>query len=229
MNKYLKVGNYLSFIEKKIFGWQRVYSQCGEDLILDAMMNKPKGFYVDVGSNDPRHYNNTYGFYKKGWRGINVEPNIKKLRAFRWLRHGDLNLNFGVAQASGQADFYSFKEDTLSTFSKDVAEEYKKMGHKLKEVIKVELRPLSKILEDNLAENQEIDFLTIDTEGYDLEVLKSNDWNKYRPNYVVLESLEYKRDGSGKKLNSIYDDYMNSVGYEKVADTFMNSIYKNSR
>jgi len=70
MNKYLRFGNYIRFIEKKLFGWQRIYSQCGEELILNSLLNKPVGFYVDVGSNDPRHFNNTFYFYKRIGRAV---------------------------------------------------------------------------------------------------------------------------------------------------------------
>jgi FkbM family methyltransferase len=228
MNKYLRPGKYLAFLEKKLFGWQRIYSQCGEDLILETLIGKDRGFYVDVGANDPRHFSNTYFFYKKGWQGINIEPNAAKLKTFAWLRRRDKNLNYGVGQTDGELDFYSFREDTLSTFSAEVADDYQKMGHELLEVKKVPVRPLASILADNLPAGQLIDFMTIDTEGYDIEVLKSNDWQKYRPAYVLLESLEYKNDGTGKKLNGPLDSYMESVGYLKVADTHMNSIYKNN-
>ena len=184
---------------------------------------------MDVGSNDPRHFNNTFYFYKLGWRGINIEPNKRKLNQFRLLRPGDLNLNLGIAQKIGIANFYSFEEDTLSTFSKEVSEKYQNMGHTLKKVGQVELQSLCSVFSNYLKPSQEIDFLTIDTEGYDLEVLKSNDWDKYRPHYIVVESLEYERENTGKKLNHIFNTYMNDIGYEIVADTFINSIYKDKK
>ena len=61
---------------------QTTYSQTGEDLILDILLkDKPKGFYIDIGGNHPKKFNNTFLFYKKGWDGINVEPNYSKI----WL------------------------------------------------------------------------------------------------------------------------------------------------
>lgn len=65
----------------------------------------------------------------------------------------------------------------------------------------------------------------MDTEGYDLEVLQSNDWTRYRPKFVMVETLEYRRDGLGAKLNHIYDPYFAGLRYVKVADTWINSIY----
>lgn len=229
MNKYLRLNKYVDFIERKVFGWQRSYSQCGEDLVLYNLIGKSSGFYVDIGANDPRYFNNTYFFYKKGWRGINVEPNISKLRLFNCLRSRDINLNLGIGNKSGLAKFYKFEIDQLSTFSEDVSEEYLKMGHKLKSVHEVRLEPLRVILEKHLPSNQLIDIMSIDTEGYDFEVLKSNDWEKYRPGYIILESIEYTPDNSGKKLNDDLDAFMSGVGYKNIVDTHVNTIYKKER
>lgn len=231
MNKYFKPEIILNVLKSKIFGGKQCsYSQCGEDLILNALLSgKKRGFYVDIGSNDVRRLNNTYFFYKRGWRGINVEPNISKCRTFNWFRSRDINLNVGVAQMEGEADFYSFHPDTLSTFSKEVADEYQANGYQLKQVQRVQLLPLSRIFERNLSSEQSIDFMTVDTEGYDIEVLKSNNWELYRPAYIILESLDHKNDGTGQKLNATMDAYMSEIGYEIVADTYLNSIYKDSR
>jgi hypothetical protein len=60
---------------------------------------------------------------------------------------------------------------------------------------------LSAIFSENFkSQSISIDFLSVDTEGFDMEVLKSNDWNKFRPKAIVLETLEYKKDGGGVKL-----------------------------
>ena len=68
--------------------------------------------------------------------------------------------------------------------------------------------------------------MSIDTEGYDIEVLKSNDWKKFRPHFIILETLEYREKNTGKKLNDICDKYMSEVGYSKIADTYINTIYE---
>lgn len=228
MNKYLQLSKYLEFAERKIFGWQRIYSQCGEDIILNMMIGKADGFYVDIGANDPRHFNNTYLFYKKGWHGINIEPNINKIKSFNRMRPRDINLNIGIAGIDRKAPYFSFKEDTLSTFSEEIAKDYQSMGHILNEVKDIDLKPLSKVLAENLSAEQKIDFMSIDTEGYDIEVLKSNDWQKYRPSYIIVESLEYKKEGNGKKLDDVFDEFMSSINYIKVIDTYINSIYKDN-
>jgi len=216
----------LNKILLKLFGMRLVSSQYGEDLIIESLLPfKKNGFYVDVGANHPIKFNNTLLFYKKGWRGLNIEPNPSSIWLFNFLRKRDLNLNLGIGQKNSEMDFYIFKESTLSTFDKTASEEYKRMGHEVKQVMKIPIIPLKEILE-KYAGQKEIDILSVDTEGYDLEVLESNDWQKFRPRFLIIETLEYKKDGTGKKLNDIFDPFTESHGYKKVADTYINTIYE---
>src|SRR3989344_8171155 len=125
---------YLKKILKKSFLWRFIssvkykypnikpkysYSQLGEDLILDFFLKgKGSGFYVDVGAYHPINLSNTYKFYKRGWSGINIEPNYTKFRLFEEQRSKDINLNIGIGGASLKAQFFVFDADTLSAFSK---------------------------------------------------------------------------------------------------------------
>ncbi len=228
MKKYFKISNYLNYFKCKLFGFmgcQETYSQTGEDLILNVLFKgKNDGFYVDIGANDPKKINNTFLFYQRGWSGVNIEPNSRKIDLFKKKRKRDLNLNFGIGTSNGELDFYMFNADTLSTFSKEVADDYIKMGHKILDVKKVEILSL-KFIFDKYLNGKNIDFLSVDTEGNDLDVLKSNDWVKYRPNFLIVETLEYKEDYSAKKLNDLYDPYLSDLGYGKIAETYINTIY----
>jgi len=216
----------LNKILLKIFGVKLVCSQYGEDLIIESLLPQKKdGFYIDIGANHPIKYSNTFLFYRKGWKGINVEPNPSRIWLFNIFRKRDLNLNIGIGKNKSEINFYIFKESTLSTFDKIASEEYKSMGHPIKKVIKIPITPLSEIIEKH-ANQKEIDILSIDTEGYDMEVLESNDWNKFRPRFLIIETLEYKKDGAGKKLNNIFDPYTEKIGYRKIADTYINTIYE---
>ncbi len=218
--------NLLNKILFKFFKVRIIFSQFGEDLIIESIIsNKKDGIYVDIGANHPIKFNNTFLFYKKGWRGINIEPNPNRFFLFKLFRKKDINLNIGIGKENSTLDFYIFKEDTLCTFEKDVAKKYQNMGHKLKKIKKINVFSLKEIFIKNL-KHRNIDILTIDTEGYDMEVLKSNDWNIYRPDLIILETLEYKKDRTGKKLNYLFDPYMESIGYNKIADTYINTIYK---
>lgn len=216
----------LNKILLKIFGVRLITSQCGEDLIIESLIpNKIDGFYVDVGANHPIKYNNTNLFYNKGWSGINIEPNHSRMWLFKLLRKRDVNLNVGIGKTQSVIDFNIFKESTLSTFDNIAAEKYIKMGHLLNKTIKIPILPLKDILEKH-ANNREIDIMSIDTEGFDMEVLESNDWNKFRPRFLIIETLEYSKNDGVKKLNNIFDPYLEKVGYKKIAETYINTIYE---
>jgi len=216
----------LNKILLKIFGVRLISSQYGEDFIIESLLpNKKDGFYVDVGANHPIKFNNTFLFYTKGWWGINIEPNISRIKFFNILRRRDINLNVGIGKTSSEIDFHVFKESTLSTFDVDASKEYQNMGHKLKNIVKIKTVPLREILQ-KYANGIDIDILSIDTEGLDMQVLESNDWEKFRPRFLIIETLEYRNDGSGKKINEIFDLYLERVGYKKIADTYINTIYE---
>lgn len=206
------------------FGSKKSYSQTGEDLIVNFYLSQiENGFYVDVGAHHPVSLNNTYLFYKRGWRGIAIEPNIYLSKFFHAIRRKDTVLNLGVGEKSSQLDFYNMDPDTLSTFSNEKAQEYVKLGHKLENVSKVAVKPLKEILTEHV-KARDIDLLNVDTEGFDLEVLKSNDWHEFRPKVVILEVVDYKRDHGIRKENEM-SEFMNGVGYVKLADTYINAIY----
>src|SRR5512138_2270277 len=110
------------------------YSQKGEDLVIDKVLGKKKnGFYIDVGANDPVLISNTYRFYKKGWTGINIEPNPLLFKKLAAARNRDINLNIGIAEDKGEMTFFSFFPNTQSTFSEQQAEEYLNQGYPLLE------------------------------------------------------------------------------------------------
>ena len=190
------------------------YSQWGEDIVIDKLLGKKrKGFYVDIGAYDPIRFSNTQRFYNKGWKGINIEPDPIRINKFYKLRPRDINLNVGVANKNGLLDFFKFSPQTLSTFSKDSVKNYQKQGYKLNEVIKVKVLKLSRILEKNV-KRKEIDFFSIDTEGLDLEVLRSNNWKKFRPKVICIEG-----QGSSPKK------FLEKLGYKKVYTNQTNSIF----
>lgn len=190
------------------------YSQWGEDILIDNLLGRKKGgFYVDVGAYDPTRFSNTKRFYLKGWRGINIEPDPIRINKFYKERPKDINLNVGVANKNGLLDFFKFDPQTLSTFSKSAAADYQKHGYTLNETFKVRVSKLGQILGKE-RKNKQIDFLSIDTEGFDLEVLKSNNWKKFHPKVICIETC--KNDA---------DKILSKLGYKKVYQTAVNSIY----
>ncbi len=206
---------------------QSSFSQSGEDLLIDAFLgHMEKGFYVDIGAHDHIALSNTCKFYLRGWNGIQVEPNYKKIDHFKKYRPRTTSLNIGIGERS-RSTFFIFDSAIISTFSEEEARVHESFGHVIIEKTEIEVIPLKAVFETHLNGNT-IDFMSVDTEGYDLEVLKTNDWNKYRPRLVIIETAEYNREKFGGKLNHIYDPYMSSIGYQKIADTYLNTIYKDN-
>ncbi|OGE45028.1 hypothetical protein A3B39_05500 [Candidatus Daviesbacteria bacterium RIFCSPLOWO2_01_FULL_37_10] len=202
----------LRLLLKRIF--LHSYSQWGEDIIIDKLLGmKNKGFYIDIGAYDPIRFSNTQRFYNKGWKGINIEPDPIRINKFYKLRPRDINLNVGVANKNGLLDFFKFSPQTLSTFSKTALEDYQKQGHINTKVLKIKVSKLGQILEKE-HKNKLVDFFSIDTEGSDLEVLKSNNWKKFRPKVICIEG-----QGSSPKK------FLEKLGYKKVYTNQTNSIF----
>lgn len=208
-------------VNKHILG---SYSQLREDLFIDKILNrKQNGFYIDVGANHPYRFNNTMRFYKRGWHGINIEPNFRNFQQFLTTRPKDINLNLGIAEQQGELLFYVFFPDTLSTFSREEAEKYKSDGYNVIEEKVIPVDTLNNIYE-KYCKDTVVDFISIDTEGFDMSVLKSLDWKKFRPRIVCIESTKHSL--SHQKIeHSQEHEYLIANNYERVYDNGINSIY----
>ena len=201
---------------------RRCYSQEGEDMILQRLFGQRReGFFVDVGAHHPFRYSNTYLFYKKGWRGINIDATPGSMREFKKYRPADINLELAVSQTPGESCFYLFDDPAYNTFDAEAAEKAQLAGATLLERNNIACRPLKEILNEHLREHQEIDFLSVDVEGFDLQVLKSNDWNRYKPECVLVECLDIPLPELSEHNTYIY---LRSLGYNIFAKT-VNTVF----
>jgi len=195
------------------------FGQCGEDLIIDAVLGMPAdGFYVDIGANDPTFLSNTRRFYDRGWHGVNVEPNPKLCQAMSASRSRDANVNAGIGAQNGTLPFYRLDPDQLSTFDEEVAKVYirDRPGTVIAEVMQVETMTMASLLDSHVPQGVSIDFMSIDVEGRELDVLGSNDWARWRPELVLLE-VEH----SAQDLVA----FMDSVQYEYVLFNGLNGLF----
>ncbi|NJL53867.1 MAG: FkbM family methyltransferase [Leptolyngbyaceae cyanobacterium RM2_2_4] len=145
-------------------------------------------FYVDVGAHHPRRFSNTYFFYQQGWSGINIDAMPGSMSLFEAERQRDINLEMPVAKKQAALTYTQFNEPALNSFSEELVLARTSLPSvKVIATQKMEAYPLAKILDQHLPSGQEIAFLSIDVEGLDLQVLQSNDWQKYRPNVVLVE------------------------------------------
>lgn len=168
------------------------YSQEGEDLVLARILGDlkiTKGFFVDIGAHHPTRFSNTYFFYRRGWRGINVDalPGTKKL--FERMRSRDITIECGVGAQKGVLKYFAFNEPALNTFSEQEAKKKDVHPYHIIKTLQIPVITLKQILDDNMPGGTQIDFMTIDVEGFDHEVISSNDWNLYRPRVVLVELL----------------------------------------
>ena len=196
---YLLTYSTMSLILKTVFKWmkkprtryaRRTYSQEGEDMILQRVFSQRReGFYVDVGAHHPFRYSNTYVFYKKGWRGINIDGAPGSMAKFQKYRSRDINIEAVVSSASEPLEFYVFDDQAYNTSSNTQVEHALQQGAKLIAQHRLESLSLKKILDKHLPNSTQIDFMSVDVEGFDLDVLKSNDWKRYRPTFLLVECM----------------------------------------
>ena len=205
------------------------YSQEGEDIVLHRIFETQKGgFYVDVGAFHPKRFSNTYFFYKRGWMGINIEPNPDNFKLFKRYRKRDINLQIGISDKEGLLTYFMFNEPALNTFDEHVAERSSRNSEQFYLIRKVKIRVqrLDDVLNQVLPIGKTIDFMSIDTEGHDINVIESNDWNRFRPKVLLIEDI-------GKNISDIYQSkihiFLTEKNYYLFAKTVNTLIYKDSK
>ncbi len=172
------------------------FGQEGEDLVLrrlfeELRLSKQVGFYVDVGAHHPSRFSNTYFWYLRGWRGINIDATPGCMELFKKRRTRDINLECGVSNDGNSMEFFVFNEPALNSFDAALSREREEdPRYRIVDRIVVPTRKLARILDASLPDDTVIDFLTVDVEGHDLDVLQSNDWDRYRPNVVLAEDSQ---------------------------------------
>jgi FkbM family methyltransferase len=206
---------------------KKSYSQEGEDMILSRIFDGQKqGFYVDVGAHHPKRFSNTYFFYKQGWTGITIEPNPDASRLFAIERPRDINLQCGISELETELTYYYFDESALNTFDYQVVKSrLDTTPYKLIYQAPVPVFRLETIFKKHLSLSQRIDFLTIDVEGLDYEVLRSNDWGLFRPACIVVEELN---TDLMQAANGEIAAFLRDCGYKVFAKTYNSIIFLES-
>ncbi len=193
------------------YGVRMSYSQRGEDVIVQAKLRTRKGIYVDVGSYHPTLYSNTYALYKRGWMGLVIDPNIHLKPLYTVFRPRDIFIPKGIAEIAAHRTYYMFSDGAYNTFDDVSVEEYKKRK-KVTYIGKrqAQLVPLQNIL--RVQHIQKIDFLNIDVEGLDLEVLRSHDWS-IKPTVIAIEDRLYN---PATPLTSNIFSFLSDKGYTLI-------------
>ena len=165
------------------------FAKAGEDLqVFQLLKQKSNGIFVDIGSHHPIKGSNSFFFYLRGWTGLCVDPNPDFKPLYLKYRPKDIFLNIGISDEQGSLEYYKLKDklSVRNSFSKEYIDK-NNLIDEVEQINLIQIKPLKDILDKEMAGKQ-IDFLTIDVEGLDLEVLKGNNWNKYRPSIICVET-----------------------------------------
>lgn len=215
--------------------WRRVgksYSQAEEDRLLDRLLEGQRtGFYVDIGAHHPVRLSNTKRFYDRGWCGINVEPSPAAQAQFVRQRPRDINLCCGAGGQAAVLDYYDMQDAKLSSFDPEQAARAQRMGARLKQVHRIPVRTLADIFAEYV--RQPVDFLSIDIEGLEEEVLRGNDWERWRPRFICIEAVR-DEDIREEPVLQQRDRLFEALGYRRRAvvrnlGRVLNAVYEDGR
>jgi FkbM family methyltransferase len=189
------------------------YSQNFEDVMLArAFPSDYRGFYIDIGAGDPEWLSVTKHFYDHGWHGINVEPVAHFHRRLVAERPRDINLAAVVGAVAGSVPFFEHPDLLENSSTLESSQAIRR---------EVEAIRLETICDKHL-QGRAIDFLKIDTEGAELDVLQSGNWKRYRPIILVIEAVEV--DGV-QEVNQSWEPFVLQQDYLPLWNDGLNRFY----
>lgn len=204
---------------------QTVYASMGEDLIVGVIFHDvlkvATPTYLDIGAADPVGASNTYLLYTRGTRGVLVEPSPAYVARLRRVRPRDTVVAAGIGVGDArEADYYIFKDNPwVNTFSSESAEFRQKNGDELERIEKMPLVPINTVIAEHLRAAP--DYLSIDAEGMDLDIVRSLDLAKYRPAVICTET----KHASVTHESTPIAQYLMTQGYIITAGTVTNTIF----
>jgi hypothetical protein len=236
-SKFLELSKKFKFL-KKIYFFYNIYirnykflkngSQFQEDqFILRQFQNNYKGTYLDIGCFHPTRHNNTYKMHKLGWSGMNIDLNPLTIELFDYARPKDINLNIGISNKETIKKLYFIDElNTQNTLDPNQLL-FLKNHHNIRneDIVEKEInvKPINLILDDYGFNN--IDFMNLDVEGHELEIIESLNFNKNKIKYLCIEMIKHNSEAElrSEKINQI----LKSNKYSLIKEIGFNYIYKN--
>jgi FkbM family methyltransferase len=197
------------------------YAQNAEDVVLARLFaDQPTGRYVDIGAGDPVVASVTKHFYDRGWRGINIEPIPSMAQELRTARPLDVNLAVAVGAKPGKATLHVVTNGWgWSTLDDGLASGYREEhGWEISDV-EVEQVTLAELLDEHAGP---VDFLKIDVEGAEQDVIEGSDWARHRPRVVVVEATE---PGSPTPAHEAWEPILLDAGYKCALFDGLNRFY----
>jgi Methyltransferase FkbM domain len=208
------------------------HAQAGEDMITAYFFDHfriTKITYLDIGAWDPILINNTYHFYERGFSGVLVEPNVDLSEKLRRVRPRDTTLVAGIGFGAKReaVDYYVMSNPSWSTFDKAEAEhQVKATGGKvtIREVRKMPLLNVNDVMAEHF-KGAAPSFVSIDAEGLHLAILKSIDFERFRPPVICVETLVSAESRTIPEIPA----FMTTKGYVARGGSFVNTIFVDAK
>ena len=235
-SKFLRLSKKYIFL-KNIYFFYNIYirnfkflfnsSQFGEEKKISKLFEKNfVGNYVDLGCFHPTRSNNTFQFFKKGWKGLNIDLNPLTIDLFNYARPQDINVCAAVSNKNVNKKLYFLgdldSKNTLDLNHKNWLSKHFRIDTKDFRIKNVRTTTLSQILKKNKFFN--IDFLNIDIEGHELEVLKSFDFKKFKIKIICIELLNFNKISNNKKKQ--IESILKKNKFKLVDKSKINFIFK---
>ena len=235
-SKFLNLSKKYSFL-KKIYFFYNIYirnfkflfnsSQFGEDKKILELFDKDfKGVYVDLGCFHPTRSNNTLEMYKKGWYGLNVDLNPLTIDLFNYARPFDINICSAISNKKTTKKLFFLgdldSKNTLDLNHKNWLSKHFKISKRDFKIKSVKTDTLNSLLKKY--DFYQIDFMNIDLEGHELEVIKSINFKEFNIKVICVEILNYDKESKYKKKQLI--SYLKKRGYYQKGKSEINYIFQ---
>ena len=190
----------ISIFRRKFKSQKKSYSLNGCDLLINYIFKtQNKGFYIDVGCQHPISNNNTYLLFKKGWNGINIDLDQKNIDLFNLQRPKDKNICACLSSNISVKNLYFFHSGSpINSLEKETTKNKNNFITK-----KVKTTTLNSVLSN--FEINEIDYLNLDVEGHENDILQGFDINRYKPKVISVEYLDFKMEKMEFKNNNLHN------------------------
>ena len=216
---------YNLFYRYRAFKKKLTYSQNQEDLFIDDYFkNLKNGFYVDIGCYHPIRYNNTALLFNRGWKGVNIDMNQTSIDLFNIIRNKDINICAAISNTNKEVtQFTDHLFSPVNTIDKNfsVAISKKLSTNNFLEK-KIFTHTFDEIIKKNIADIHTIDFLNIDVESHDFEVLQSIDLLYFKPKIICIETENPLDNSNYKKIKN----YLQNYNYYLIKKIGLNGIFE---